>query len=161
MTNDPAVYPARLCAAVSGVLLVLVLAVGGLRSGREDAPRPVATQPPGQSLSAFAADRTGLRREELEQLQAVLDDAASSDSLRQSAQERMMDIRKWMELEATIEEVLNARGYEPSVVTVHADSVNVVVRSAQLNAQEAQVILELVVRETGVSGGNVKIIPIN
>ena len=63
--------------------------------------------------------------------------------------------------EATIEAVLNARGYELPVVTVHSDSVNVVVRAGTLERDEAGVILELVMRETGVTGGNVKIIPIN
>jgi len=35
------------------------------------------------------------------------------------------------------------------------------VRSESVSRQEAAIILELVTRETGISGGNVKIIPIN
>ena len=57
--------------------------------------------------------------------------------------------------------MLSARGYETPVVTVHSDSVNVIVRASELTRQQAGVILELVTRETGVTGGNVKIIPIN
>ena len=161
MTKDTSVYPARLCAAVSGVLFVLVLAVGGLRSAREKPPSPVATHPPENALSAFASDRDSLRAREISQLEAALTDPASSSSLVEAARARMMELYRWMELEATISEVLGARGYELPVVTVHSDSVNVVVRSDGLDAEEAGIILELVVRETGISGGNVKIIPIN
>ena len=46
------------------------------------------------------------------------------------------------------------------MATVHEDSVNVLVRAESLSQSETAVILELVLRETGISGGNVKIIPI-
>ena len=38
---------------------------------------------------------------------------------------------------------------------------NVLVASAGLSRQDAAVMLELIARETGISGGNIKIIPIN
>ena len=38
-----------------------------------------------------------------------------------------MSLRRWMEQEATVEAVLSARGYETPVVTVHSDSVNIIV----------------------------------
>ena len=72
-----------------------------------------------------------------------------------------MSLRRWMEQEATVEAVLSARGYETPVVTVHSDSVNIIVRAESLSQADAEVILELTTRETGVSGANVKIIPIN
>ena len=52
------------------------------------------------------------------------------------------------------------RGYSSAVATVHEDSVNVLVRADSLSQSETAVILELVLREAGISGGNVKIIPI-
>ena len=69
----------------------------------------------------------------------------------------MMALMAWMEQEATIEAVLSARGMPPLLVTVRADSVNVVA-SAPLSQDEAEAALELIARETGVSGGNIRII---
>ena len=73
----------------------------------------------------------------------------------------MIDLRRWMEQEATVEAVLTARGYKPVLVTVHANSVNVLVAADRIEQADAAVMLELVSRETGVLGGNIKIIPIN
>ena len=161
MTADRSVRSARLCAAISGILFVAVLIAGGLRSAGEERPAPEATRTPEAEIAVFASDRNALRREEIDQLREISEDPASSDTVRASAQERMMQLLKWMEQEATVEAVLSARGYETPVVTVHSDSVNIVVRAESLTREEASVILELTMRETGVTGGNVKIIPIN
>ena len=59
------------------------------------------------------------------------------------------------------EGLLRLREFADVLVTVHTDSVNVMVRADALNRQQSAVILDLVMRETGISGGNVKIIPIN
>lgn len=153
---------ARICALASGVLLVLVMVTGGLRSAAETPVRSESTMTSArESISVFAADRDALRRDELEQLREIAEDKETTDEIRTTAQERRMQLMRWMELEATIAQVLTARGYETPVVTVHEDSVNIVVRSEGLSKEEAEVILELTARETGVDGGNVKIIPIN
>ena len=161
MTTDQSVRRARVCAAASVILFLAVLIVGGSRSARETRPAPAQTQPPDAQIAVFYSDRNTLRQEEISQLLKMASDPSASDSMRASAQERVMLLRKWMEQEATVETVLSARGYETPVVTVHSDSVNVIVRASELTRQQAGVILELVTRETGVTGGNVKIIPIN
>ena len=152
---------ARICAAASMVLLASVLIAGGVRSVREPT-RPGETPPPAQeSISAFSADRDALRREEMEQLSEIADDDDAPEDIRSEALRRQMQLMQWMEAEATIRDVLAARGFETPVVTVHEDSVNVVVKAEGLERTEAEVILELAVRETGVRAENVKIIPIN
>ena len=161
MTADRSVRSARLCAAVSGILFVAVLIAGGLRSANEPRPQPEATVSPAAEIAVFAADRNALREQEIEDLRAIADSADSSEAVRAAAQERIMLLRAWMEQEATVEAVLSARGYETPVVTVHSDSVNIVVRAESLSQADAEVILELTTRETGASGANVKIIPIN
>ena len=65
-----------------------------------------------------------------------------------------------METETTVEGVLRMRGFEDAVVTVSANSVNVVVRADALSQAESAAILELVMRETGQSGANVKIMTV-
>ena len=161
MTADRSVRSARLCAAVSGILFVAVLIAGGLRSANEPRPQPLATASPGTEIAVFAADRNMLRNQEIADLKEIAASSDSSESVRAAAQERIMLLRTWMEQEATVEAVLSARGYETPVVTVHSDSVNIVVRAETLSQADAEVILELTMRETGASGANVKIIPIN
>ncbi len=161
MKEEMSLRKARLCAGLSAVLLAAVIVVGGIRSAQEPAPVPADLRSPDQEITAFAADRNAVRRAEIDQLQAMADDPDTDGAVRASAQSRIMQLMQWMEMEAGISDVLSARGYELPVVTVHADSVNVVLRSEGLSREEAGVILELVTRETGVTGGNVKIIPIN
>lgn len=161
MTTEQSVRRARVCAGASVILFLAVLIAGGIRSERETRPDPAQTQPPDAQIAVFYSDRNALRQEEISQLLKMASDPSASDSMRASAQERVMLLRKWMEQEATVEAVLAARGYETPVVTVHSDSVNVIVRAQELTRQQAGIILELVTRETGVTGGNVKIIPIN
>ena len=159
MSGDHGVQRARLCALISAGLLAAVLTAGGLRSAGEigRAPMPVGEE----QIAAFSVDRDAIRRSELQALKEIASDASATEEIRSEAQRRRMTLMEWMEKEAAIEEVLCARGYEAAVVTVHADSVNVVVKADTLSRDQAGVILELVTRETGVTGGNVKIIPIN
>lgn len=157
---------AQLCAGVSLILFVAVLCVGALRSVRDEDMRPTATIAPvsvseRQTIEAFASDRNGVRQAEIAQLQEICRDEQTSQEIRLSAQQRILTLYERMEKEAVIADVLAARGYELPVITVQQDSVNVVVRASSLSQAEVGVILELVMRETGVTGGNVKVIPIN
>lgn len=152
---------ARICAGASAVLLVSVMVAGSVRSARETVRPGDALPPARESISAFSADRDALRREEMEQLSEIADDDDTPQEIRSEALRRQMRLMEWMEAEAAIRDVLTARGFEAPVVTVREDSVNVVVQSGGLDQGEAEVILELVTRETGVRGENVKIIPIN
>ena len=161
MTADRSVRSARLCAAVSGILFLAVLIAGGLRSANERRPVPMETAPPDAEIAAFASDRNALREQEIADLKEIAADSGASAAVRAAAQERMMSLRRWMEQEATVEAVLSARGYETPVVTVHSDSVNIIVRTESLSQADAEIILELTTRETGAAGANVKIIPIN
>ena len=159
--EDGGIRRARLCAGASVVLLVSVIIAGGVRGAREPAETGDGPPPAQESISAFSADRDALRREEMEQLSEIADDDDAPQEIRSEALKRQMRLMEWMEAEATIRDVLTARGFETPVITVHEDSANVVVKSEGLEQAEAEVILELVVRETDVSAENVKIIPIN
>ena len=77
------------------------------------------------------------------------------------AKRRLLELMRWSEQETTLEGLLRLREFADVLVTVHTDSVNVMVRADALNRQQSAVILDLVMHETGISGGNVKIIPIN
>ena len=154
---------ARLALCLSAVAFMAAASWPLWREG--NAPRAVQSAAPGQTpreaLATFYTDRNALRGEEIAQLTALAGQAGTSEEIRAAAQRRILALREWMEEEATVEAVLAARGYDPVLVTVHADSANVLVATERVSRQDAAVMLELVARETGITGGNIKIIPIN
>ncbi len=160
MTGDRAhdkrdVYMARGVLALSAAVLALWLALG--RSGEV---RTVRMEPV-QAMSDFYTDREALREGELDRLREIMADGSTPEEIRLAAGRRELALMERADKEAAIEAVLSARGYAPLVVTVQSDSVNVLIKAESLTQQDAAVILDLVMRETGVTGGNVKIIPIN
>lgn len=108
----------------------------------------------------FRTEREQLRARQEAQLNDIIHDERSSEVMVQRAQEQLLSMLKQSELETTLEGILQSRGFEDALVTVHAASVNVMFRCEALTRQQSAVILELVLRETGVTSGNVKIIPI-
>ena len=150
---------ARAATALSAALLfaLLLYLAAGPAAPEEASPTAAQAEP----LALFRTDREVLRRQEMAQLHEILEDEGTSSALRAQAQQRLMDLLRWADEEATVEEVLAARGFEMAVVSVHADSCNVAVRAPEgLTQQQAAVILELVSRETGLTGGTIKVIPI-
>lgn len=114
----------------------------------------------GTAMEEFLMERTQIREMEMRQLNSIIEGESTSEAVRAQAQGQLLELCDWMEKETTIEGVLRVRGYGRAVVTVHGDSVNVLVEAEDLSQTEAEAILELVTRETGLLGGNVKIIPV-
>ncbi len=150
------VYMARGMLALSAAVLAVWLVLG--RSGGE--VRTVRMEPV-QAMSDFYTDREALREGELDRLREIMADGSTPEEIRLAAGRRELALMGRADKEAAIEAVLSARGYAPLVVTVQSDSVNVLIKSESLTQRDAAVILDLVMRETGVTGGNVKIVPIN
>ena len=125
----------------------------------EELGRSAAEQEVAQAQAALKEQQTVLDglNQQLNELIAS-DDTEREIVLR--AQRQLLETLSNQEKETTIEGVLRMRGYSGAVATVHEDSVNVLVRAESLSQSETAVILELVLREAGISGGNVKIIPI-
>ena len=150
------VYMARGVLALSAAVLAVWLALG--RGGVE--VRTVRVEPV-QAMSDFYTDRGTLREDELDRLREIMADESVPEEIRLAAGLRELELMDRSQKEAAIEAVLTARGYAPAVVTVQPDSVNVLIRAESITQRDAAVILDLVMRETGVTGGNVKIIPVN
>ena len=149
-----------------GVLLALAAgmvtgyAVRGMDPQRE-ASQPVAAVANADPIEEFRTERQQLRQMQITQLNEIIYGGNTEKEIVSMAQRQLLELMSWQEQELTLEGVLRMRAFEDVVVTVHTDSVNVLVRAETLNRQQTAVILELVTRETGVSGGNVKIIPLN
>jgi len=121
----------------------------------------VSLLPDTDPITEFRTEREQLRQMQISQLNEIIHGGNASEEIISLAQRNLLEIMRWRELETTLEGVLSLRSFQDVVVTVHTESVNVMVRSEILSEQECTVILELVTRETGISAGNVKIIPIN
>ena len=112
-------------------------------------------------IAAFKTVRQQLRAMQKAQLNDVAHDSSSDAELVAMAQRQLLELCTREEQETTLEGVLAMQGWKNPVVTVHADSVNVLLQQETITQQECSVILDLVCRETGAMSGNVKIIPIN
>lgn len=150
--------------SATGLLCALITLAGmafsmnaALSGGGESAVSepPAASQ---TSVSDFRFDRESIRKMEMSQLYALIGNEDTQEEIRMRAQNELLLLISSMDAEAAIEEVLIARGHEDAVVTVHPASVNVVIKSGYDNKAESAFILDLVMRETGQSAGNVKII---
>ncbi len=112
------------------------------------------------ALLAFSEERARVRQMESSVLSTMAADEEADAGMRARARSELLTLTARMETETTVEGVLRMRGFEDAVVTVSASSVNVVVRADALSREESAAILELVLRETGQSGANVKIMTV-
>ena len=106
----------------------------------------------------FRLERTRVRELETVQLTALMNDLSVNEETRMEASRALNEMAERMEAETTIEGILKMRGHEDAVVTVHQGSVNVVLKNGADDKNECAFILDLVLRETGQTAGNVKII---
>lgn len=112
------------------------------------------------ALQAFSEERARVRQMESAVLSTMAADEEADAATRARARSELLTLTSHMETETTVEGVLRMRGFEDAVVTVSTNSVNVVVRADALSQAESAAILELVMRETGQSGANVKIMTV-
>ena len=141
--------------------LVLLDGIQGMRANVAAFNESRADAPQISSIDRFKTQRQQLRAMEKAQLSDVAHDAQSSPELADMAKRQLLELCDREEQELTLEGILEMRGFENPVVTVHRDSVNVLLQMEAVTRQQSAVILELVCRETGTQAGNVKIIPIN
>ena len=144
------------------ILLLTVLFVGfRLHSGRHvsDVTANVQTESYADPVERYKSVREALRSAEKAQLNDIAHGSADEE-LARMAQEQLILLCLRDEQESTCEAILEMRGFEAPVVTVHGESVNVILRAETLTSQQNAVIMEQVCRETGLCADNIKIIPI-
>lgn len=149
--------------ACLALCLGLVIYAGLEKMQKNQAAVSIAAQNQAEMdpVTRFRTLREQLRAMEKAQLNQVAYSGETDAELAAMAQRQLLELMQREEQEVTLEGVLAMRGYAEPVVTVHQDSVNVLLCQEVITQQESAAILELVCRETGVQSGNVKIIPIN
>lgn len=128
--------------------------VEGKKTGELDLP----VMSTGDYFADYKQNRESVRNKEIAYLDSIIDDNKSDAETLKDAQAQKMEIVNSMEKEFTIEGLLNAKGFEDAIVTVHKGAVNVVVKMKEITDQQAVQILDIVQKETKEPAKNIKII---
>ena len=126
--------------------------------------RPVAAPAfnpePDDPLSRFRTERSQLRARQEAELNDIIYSGSSDAETVARAKGALLEQLESEKQELTLEGLLQSRGFGDVLVSISGGSCNVLVRGEALAQRETAVILDSVMRETGLTGGNVKIIPV-
>ncbi|SDG24508.1 SpoIIIAH-like family protein [Marvinbryantia formatexigens] len=122
----------------------------------------VLTSLTGTSVAAEAKlTREQLRAQNKETLMEVINNESIAQEQKQNAIDSITSLTENAEREAAAELLLDAKGFEGSVVSITDGSVDVVINMAEItDAQRAQ-IEDIVKRKTEISGENIVITPVS
>ena len=155
----------RRVAALAVLAVVAALAAGSmLLRGKKVTAQPAQSMQiaaeQADPLTAFRTERQQLRQKQRSELNEIIHDASTDAETLALARQRLLELMDSETAETTLEGLLNARGFQDALVSVNGSAVYVMVRAERLNRQETAVILDLALRETGATAGNVKILAI-
>ena len=119
-----------------------------------------------QQESAYATEQYRTERQQLRsmqkaQLNEIIYNSSPDPENAAAAQKQLLDILDREEKENLLEGMLEMRGFSGAVVSVRSGSATVMIPSDIITQQQSSIILDLVCRETGFLGGDIKIIPVN
>ncbi|MBQ2863544.1 MAG: SpoIIIAH-like family protein [Clostridia bacterium] len=102
--------------------------------------------------------RQKARDEALEVLQSVVDNVEAVEATKDQALNEISKIASDIQLEANIETLITSKGFSQCVAVINGDSVNIIVKTEGLLANEVAHINEIVYEQTGTDPANIKII---
>ena len=105
--------------------------------------------------------REQVRAKNKEDLLSIIDNQNLSDEQKQDAVNQMVQMTDLAEKEAAAETLLASKGFEEAVVSLTADSADVVVNASELSDANRAQIEDIITRKTGVAAQNIVITPIN
>ena len=125
------------------------------------------TETPGEAVFTSAASMDALsgaklmkeqtRAKNKETLLEIINNINISDEQKQEAIDNMISITDVAEKETAAEILLEAKGFEDVVVSIDADTVDVVVNTQELTEAQRAQIEDIVVRKTGITAENIVI----
>lgn len=154
----------------TGVLLAVAIIVNANRA-KEVEPETeqpaihiesTAAQTEGAAESAnyfavFRQDRENVREQEVQYLETIIQEERTDAETLKDAQERKLALVELMEQEFNVETLLRAKGFSDAAITIHNGTVNVVLKTEELNEKMVAQVLDIVCRETGANAEQVKI----
>ena len=104
--------------------------------------------------------REQVRAKNKETLQQIIDSENLSDEQKQDAVNQMVSMTDFAEKEAAAETLLASKGFSETVVSMTADTADVVVNASEIDDASLAQIEDIVTRKTGVAPENVVITPV-
>ena len=111
-------------------------------------------------MAAFRLEREQLRARQEAELNELIHAPDGDGEIAALARRQLLDMLEHARDENAIEGVLRSRGFEDALASVSDAAANVLIRGDGPTLAQTAVILDLVMRQTGLTGGNVKIIPV-
>lgn len=111
-------------------------------------------------FATYRADRQATRDQTILYLDAIIANEASTQEAKASAEASKLEITKNMELELVLEGLIKSLGFEDAFVTNSTENVNIIIKQETLTDDEANKVLDIIVRETAKDATNVVIIPV-
>ena len=114
------------------------------------------------TLSYFASyrnDRSSTRDQEILYYDAIIDSTSSTEAAVKAAEQAKLDLISTMEKELAVEGLIKAQGFSDCVIAISDTKVNVVVKGATINENEAAQISTIVREQLGTELKNIIIIP--
>ena len=105
--------------------------------------------------------REQVRAKSKEDLLSIIDNENLSDEQKQTAVNQMVQMTDLAEKEAAAETLLASKGFDEAVVSLTADSADVVVNASELSDANRAQIEDIITRKTGIAAQNIVITPIN
>ncbi len=105
--------------------------------------------------------REQVRAQNKETLQAIIDNTNLSDAEKQGAVAQMVQLTEISEQEAAIETLMASKGFSEAVVSLDADSADIVVKADELTDANRAQIEDIVTRRTEIAPENIVITPIH
>ena len=131
----------------------------GMNGGNQSTAQPSDTESVADSyFSSVQVSRQRTRDEAIEVLQAVVDNASSTEAAKNEALSEINKLATVMATEANIETLIIAKGFEECVAVISQGSASIVVKSDGLNAAQLSQINEIVYNEAGIKPVDITII---
>lgn len=135
----------------------------------ETAEVPDGSSTPGEAVLTGASDfaaqarlsREQIRSQNKADLQEILNNTEVGDDQKQEAVNTMVQMTEIAEKEAAAEMLLEAKGFENTVVNLTGETADVVVPQADLEDSRRAQIEDIIKRKTGIAPENIVITPLN
>ena len=111
-------------------------------------------------FATYRADRQATRDQTILYLDAIIANEASTQEAKASAEASKLEITRNMELELVLEGLIKSLGFEDAFVTNSTETVNIIIKQEVITDEEADKVLDIIVRETAKDATNVIIIPV-
>lgn len=104
--------------------------------------------------------REQVRAKNKESLMEIIDNENLSDAQKEDAVNQMIAMTDLAEKEAAAETLLSSKGFPETVVSLTADSADVVVNASELSDANRAQIEDIISRKTGIAAENIVITPV-